>query len=127
MPDRKIGVDVPDSVLGVLRAAGLDPAGVALEALHRRASDLRAEKRKTGAASATSPVVARDYPFVIQWSDEDEVFIVTVPDLPGCMCHGPTAEAAAREAQVLIPFFLQVMVEAGLPVPRPTPRLMMDL
>ncbi len=28
------------------------------------------------------------YSMVIEWSDEDEAYIVTVPELPGCITHG---------------------------------------
>ena len=28
------------------------------------------------------------YEMIIWWSDEDEAFIVDVPELPGCMAHG---------------------------------------
>jgi len=37
------------------------------------------------------------YRMEIVWSAEDDAYVVTVPDLPGCMTHGATyAEAAAR-------------------------------
>ncbi len=68
--------------------------------------------------------IASHYPIVIQWSDEDQTFIVTVPDLPGCMADGPTPEAAAREAQAAIQLWLDVSAEAGDPIPKPTRRLL---
>ncbi len=34
------------------------------------------------------------YSMLIQWSDEDEAYIVTVPELPGCKTHGSTHEEA---------------------------------
>jgi len=34
------------------------------------------------------------YSMVIEWSDEDQVYIVTVPELPGCRTHGATYEEA---------------------------------
>ena len=33
----------------------------------------------------------------IRWSDEDQAFIAEAPDLPGCMAHGGTHEAALAE------------------------------
>ena len=33
------------------------------------------------------------------WSDEDEGYIATVPDLPGCSAFGATPEEAVREVQ----------------------------
>jgi predicted RNase H-like HicB family nuclease len=42
------------------------------------------------------------YRMEIAWSDEDDAYLVTVPDLPGCMTHGATyAEAAARGANAI--------------------------
>jgi predicted RNase H-like HicB family nuclease len=36
------------------------------------------------------------YSMDIQWSDEDQACIVTVPELPGCKTHGYTYEEAVR-------------------------------
>ena len=30
------------------------------------------------------------YELIVYWSDEDDVFIVEVPELPGCMADGKT-------------------------------------
>jgi len=40
--------------------------------------------------NATYPHYSMD----IRWSDEDQAFIVTVPELPGCKTHGFTYEEA---------------------------------
>jgi predicted RNase H-like HicB family nuclease len=39
------------------------------------------------------------YSMNIQWSEEDRVFVVTVPELPGCITHGRTYEEAVRQGQ----------------------------
>lgn len=39
------------------------------------------------------------YRIVVEWNDEDGVFVARVPALPGCAAHGKTAEQAAREAR----------------------------
>ncbi len=36
------------------------------------------------------------YSMYIQWSDEDQVYIVTVPELPGCKTHGKTYVEAVK-------------------------------
>ena len=41
----------------------------------------------------------RYYSILIQWSDEDQVYIATVPELPGCKTHGRTYEEALKQAQ----------------------------
>ena len=34
------------------------------------------------------------YELIIYWSDEDQSFVVEVPELPGCMADGETYEQA---------------------------------
>jgi predicted RNase H-like HicB family nuclease len=59
------------------------------------------------------------YSMNIQWSDEDEAFIVTVPELPGCITHGATYEEAARQGEDAIETWLMGAKEFGLPIPEP--------
>ena len=63
------------------------------------------------------------YPMIIEWSEEDQVFVVTVPDLPGCLAHGDTPQAAAREAQVAMGLWLEVAKELGHSIPVPSRHL----
>ena len=39
------------------------------------------------------------YEVIIYWSDEDQVFVAEVPELPGCSAHGSTQEAALASAR----------------------------
>ena len=59
------------------------------------------------------------YEITICWSDEDGVFVADIPELPGCMAHGDTREAALAEAQVAIGYWLEAAEEIGRPIPRP--------
>lgn len=62
---------------------------------------------------------AAEYPVIIHWSDEDQLFVGHAPDLPGCMAHGKThdeAEASLREA---IAFWIEVSLECRDSVPDP--------
>ncbi len=36
---------------------------------------------------------------VLEWDPEDEVYVVTVPQLPGCRSHGTTYEEATRQGK----------------------------
>ncbi len=36
---------------------------------------------------------------LIRWSDEDQLYIVDVPELPGCTTHGQTYEEAVIQAR----------------------------
>ena len=53
------------------------------------------------------------YRIVVEWSDEDRSFVGRVPALPGCIAHGPTADKAAREAQVAMTLVLETLQEHG--------------
>jgi predicted RNase H-like HicB family nuclease len=44
----------------------------------------------------------RRYAMVIEWSDEDQLFLVSIPDFPGAHTHGRTrAEAATMGEEVI--------------------------
>ena len=59
------------------------------------------------------------YEVIIYWSDEDDAFIAQVPELPGCMAHGDTHEAALAEIQIAVSLWLDTAVEFGDPLPEP--------
>jgi len=37
--------------------------------------------------------MSHKYELIVFWSSEDAVFVVDVPELPGCMAHGGTRRA----------------------------------
>jgi hypothetical protein len=37
------------------------------------------------------------YSMIIEWDDDDKIYVVTVPELPGCMTHGHTYEEAIQQ------------------------------
>ncbi len=62
------------------------------------------------------------YEVIIYWSDEDGAFVAEVPQLPGCMAHGPTYEAALTSAQEAIGLWIDTAREFGDPIPEPKGR-----
>lgn len=60
------------------------------------------------------------YPAEIFWSDEDEGFIATAPDLPGCSAFGDTEAGALAELRHAIAAWKAAAVAAGNPVPEPS-------
>jgi len=62
------------------------------------------------------------YEIIIYWSDEDQVFVAEVPELPGCMAHGNTQEAALKSAKKAIHLWIETAREFGDPVPEPKGR-----
>ena len=59
------------------------------------------------------------YEIIIYWSDEDQVYIAEVPELPGCTAHGDTHEAALANANEAIQLWIDTATEFGDPVPEP--------
>lgn len=64
------------------------------------------------------------YERIIYWSDDDNAFIVEVPELPGCMADGRTVEEAIANAEIIIKEWIEVTIERGFEVPEPKGRLM---
>ena len=65
------------------------------------------------------------YEIIIYWSDEDQAFIAEVPQLAGCMAHGPSQEEALRQANEAISLWIDTAREFGDPVPEPKGRRLM--
>jgi predicted RNase H-like HicB family nuclease len=59
------------------------------------------------------------YEVIIYWSDEDQVFIAEVPELPGCMAHGSSQEESLASANQAIQLWIDTAREVGRPVPEP--------
>lgn len=63
------------------------------------------------------------YEMIVYWSDEDQAFLVEVPELAGCMADGTSYEEAVGNAQLVIQEWLETARELGRPIPRPKGRL----
>ena len=55
----------------------------------------------------------------VEWSDEDQVYIATVPELPGCKTHGKTYEQALKQVQYAIEGWIEFAKELGRSIPPP--------
>jgi predicted RNase H-like HicB family nuclease len=64
------------------------------------------------------------YELIIFWSEEDQAFVVEVPELPGCMADGATYVEAVTNAQRIIEEWIDTAKELGRPIPAPRGRLM---
>ena len=56
---------------------------------------------------------------LIQWSDEDEIFIVTLPEFGNARTHGETRAKAIKMGQELIESFFMWHEQDGDPLPKP--------
>lgn len=64
------------------------------------------------------------YERIIYWSNEDDAFIVEVPELPGCMADGETVSEAIANAEIVIGEWIEVARERGQEIPEPRGRLL---
>ena len=62
------------------------------------------------------------YEIIIFWSAEDEAFIAEVPELPGCMTHGNSHEAALANAKEAMQLWIETAKQSGDTVPQPKGR-----
>ena len=63
------------------------------------------------------------YERIIFWSEEDQSFIVDVPELPGCMADGKTIQQALDNAEIIINEWVETAKELGREIPQPKGRL----
>ena len=66
---------------------------------------------------------SNSYEMILWWSDEDAAYVVDVPELPGCMAHGPNRQDAIRNAADAIKLWIKTAKEDGLAIPIPRGRL----
>ena len=64
------------------------------------------------------------YTMIIYWSQEDQSFIVEVPELPGCMADGKTYQEAVQNAEVIIQEWIETSQELDREIPEPKDRLL---
>jgi len=62
------------------------------------------------------------YEIIIYWSDDDQVFVAEVPELPGCAAHGDSPDAALSSCKDTIDLWIDTAKESGRPVPAPKGR-----
>ncbi|HEY7033332.1 MAG TPA: hypothetical protein VH482_18470 [Thermomicrobiales bacterium] len=62
---------------------------------------------------------ARRYRMVIQWSDVDRVFLVSLPELDGAVAHADTAAAAAERGIELACEWIDAYRQLGRSIPPP--------
>ncbi|HAB18073.1 MAG TPA: toxin-antitoxin system HicB family antitoxin [Verrucomicrobiota bacterium] len=58
-----------------------------------------------------------DYLRVLEWSDEDQLFLGSAPPLVGRCCHGKTATEAARELEEVIAMLIEQAERDGERLP----------
>lgn len=59
----------------------------------------------------------RKFKVVLEWDEEGQGYIVSVPSLPGCFTQGDTVEQALERAKEAIAGYLEALAQEGLPLP----------
>ena len=61
---------------------------------------------------------------IIYWDKTDKIFVVDVPELPGCMAHGKSKKEAIENAETAVDFWIKTAKEDCVQIPNPKGRLM---
>jgi predicted RNase H-like HicB family nuclease len=67
-------------------------------------------------------MTAHRYHINLFWSEEDQCWIASVPDLRPCSAHGDTPHEALSEVEVAIELWLEWAGEKGIAIPEPAYR-----
>ena len=59
------------------------------------------------------------YSMIVSWSEEDQAYIVSVPELHGCMADGKTPTEAVENAEIIIQEWIETALEDGREIPEP--------
>ena len=59
------------------------------------------------------------YSIIIAWSNEDNAYIASIPELKGCMAHGQTREEALKELEIAKNLWIECALEDGEEIPEP--------
>lgn len=64
------------------------------------------------------------YEMIIYWDNQDKIFVVDVPELPGCIAHGKSKKEAIQNSEDAINLWIKTAMEDGIRIPKPKGRLM---
>ena len=60
-----------------------------------------------------------EYSIFMQYDPQDNIFVASIPELPGCMAHGDTKEDALKEIKIAKELWIETALEDGLSIPEP--------
>ncbi len=63
---------------------------------------------------------ARRYLKVVEWSNEDGVYIGSAPPIIGHCCHGATEAEVLRQLTVIVEEWVAIFLQDGRPLPAPS-------
>ncbi|HBA49570.1 MAG TPA: type II toxin-antitoxin system HicB family antitoxin [Lachnospiraceae bacterium] len=60
-----------------------------------------------------------EYSIFMQYDPQDNIYVASVPELPGCMAHGETKEEALKEIELARELWIETALEDGETIPEP--------
>ena len=69
-------------------------------------------------------MLTNKYELIIYWSQDDNCFLVEVPELSGCMADGKTYTEAVLNAEKVIAEWIETAQMLGRNIPEPRGKLM---
>jgi predicted RNase H-like HicB family nuclease len=69
-------------------------------------------------------MLTNKYELIIYWSQDDDCFLVEVPELAGCMADGKTYTEAVLNAEKIIAEWIETAKIQGRSIPEPRGKLM---
>ena len=63
------------------------------------------------------------YELIIFWSEDDQRYVVEVPELPGCIADGETYQEAVQNAEIVIKEWIETAQNLGREIPQPKGKL----
>lgn len=60
-----------------------------------------------------------EYSIFMQYDPQDEIYVASIPELPGCMAHGKTKEQALKELEIAKDLWIASALETGDSIPAP--------
>jgi antitoxin HicB len=64
-------------------------------------------------------MTSHHYSMLIHWSQDDEAFVVTLPEFDDCKTHGDTYEEAVKSAEAVLELLMQAYSAEGRELPQP--------
>ena len=61
-----------------------------------------------------------DYCMLLQYSADERCYIVSVPDLPGCMAGGENPNEAYENVKIVMREWMETARADGRPIPEPS-------
>ncbi len=59
------------------------------------------------------------YSMIIEWDPDDQIYVVTVPELPGCRTYGETYEDGVKHGREAIESWIDAARTWGNAIPKP--------